>query len=277
MYISSVIPMDLKLHSGHYSSTRLIPNQKGNTLSSLLELTYYIMRGNTFYPYPCAGVSIATLLFERSPGSLLSRDSQGNDYVLKPGDFILKCTNSGIVYDETLFDSSLNIEGIQLLFRTSTSKHRSPPETYFIPKNLNKIIRKGSNKMKIIIDEESKKNLPDPLPLEILELHLYQDERFQIIPEASYVLFQIEGHLTLENGSNLQKISGPQSVIIHSNEKNNLNVKIEKYSHCILIKISKNHEMCARNNSICMPTEAELTNTITRYINGEMGFLSNIR
>lgn len=277
--LSSVFPMPLKFHTGHYSSTRITRNPVDDSFGSLLELTHYIMRGPTFPPYPCAGVSLFTYVLEQSPGSLRCRDSQGGDFTLQPGDLIGMNANCGIVYDECMSNSSIKVEAIQVLISQPATRKSSLAETFIVPQTSNKIIRKGSNRIRVIVGNYNKHYNDDEETNDfgLSEILLYETENILLNRNFKIILYQTTGELSISNGKGSRNLSGGEIMVISSTNDSSITLQPKGFSLCLVLTIPESTERVVRNNAMCMPTEDMLNDAIERYRSGRMGFLTSNR
>ncbi|SFB38347.1 hypothetical protein SAMN04515620_15825 [Collimonas sp. OK607] len=96
---------------------------------------HYEICGKTFAPHPHAGFSAVSYVLEDSLGALRSRDSLGNDLVVKPGELIWTQSGSGIIHDEAPETTGSRVHGVQFFVNVSGKHKHLEPEVFHLSQN----------------------------------------------------------------------------------------------------------------------------------------------
>ena len=83
----------------------------------------------TFEVHPHAGFSAATLVFEDTRGSMVSRDSIGNNAVFGAGDLHWTMAGRGILHTQRPNGPQAHIHALQIFVNLPAALKRLPPGT----------------------------------------------------------------------------------------------------------------------------------------------------
>jgi redox-sensitive bicupin YhaK (pirin superfamily) len=150
-------------------------------------------------PHPHIGLSTLTYLFK---GSIMHKDSLGNEVEIKPGQVNWMTAGSGIVHSERtpeyLRHSDKMLHGLQIWVALPKDKEEMAPEFYHIEENEMPVWESEGTLFKLIAGEAFGKKSPVPVfsPLYFLELktkgrqtvkigeHLYGESALYILEGA---------------------------------------------------------------------------------------------
>ncbi|QNK61575.1 pirin family protein [Pedobacter sp. PAMC26386] len=124
-------------------------------------------------PHPHIGLSTLTYLFK---GSIMHKDSLGNEVEIKPGQVNWMTAGSGIVHSERTPDylrhSDKMLHGLQIWVALPKDKEQMAPEFYHIEENEMPVWESEGTSFKLIAGEAFGKKSPVPVfsPLYFLEL-----------------------------------------------------------------------------------------------------------
>ena len=124
-------------------------------------------------PHPHIGLSTLTYLFK---GSIMHKDSLGNEVEIKPGQVNWMTAGSGIVHSERtpeyLRHSDKMLHGLQIWVALPKDKEEMAPEFYHIEENEMPVWESEGTAFKLIAGEAFGKKSPVPVfsPLYFLEL-----------------------------------------------------------------------------------------------------------
>lgn len=95
-----------------------------------LSIDVFRRHGASIPPHPHAGCAVATYLFPESTTSLRSRNAQGGDDTLDPGDLLWLEANCGTVHDDVPSDLCKTVRGVRLVVnRAGRHAHGAPEQT----------------------------------------------------------------------------------------------------------------------------------------------------
>ncbi|AMP99567.1 Pirin [Pedobacter cryoconitis] len=165
-------------------------------------------------PHPHIGLSTLTYLFE---GSIMHKDSLGNEVEIKPGQVNWMTAGSGIVHSERtpayLRHSDKMLHGLQIWVALPKDKEEMAPEFYHIEENEMPVWESGEVSFKLIAGEAFGKKSPVPVfsPLYFLELKTTTRQTVKI-GEYLYgesALYILEGAIESEGN-----VYGPKQILI---------------------------------------------------------------
>ncbi|MET4139724.1 pirin family protein [Pedobacter sp. UYP1] len=165
-------------------------------------------------PHPHIGLSTLTYLFE---GSIMHKDSLGNEVEIKPGQVNWMTAGSGIVHSERtpayLRHSDKMLHGLQIWVALPKDKEEMAPEFYHIEENEMPVWETGEVSFKLIAGEAFGKKSPVPVfsPLYFLELKTTTRQTVKI-GEYLYgesALYILEGAIESEGN-----VYGPKQILI---------------------------------------------------------------
>lgn len=165
-------------------------------------------------PHPHIGLSTLTYLFE---GSIMHKDSLGNEVEIKPGQVNWMTAGSGIVHSERtpayLRHSDKMLHGLQIWVALPKDKEEMAPEFYHIEENEMPVWKTGEVSFKLIAGEAFGKKSPVPVfsPLYFLELKTTTRQTVKI-GEYLYgesALYILEGAIESEGN-----VYGPKQILI---------------------------------------------------------------
>ncbi|MGC7486266.1 pirin-like C-terminal cupin domain-containing protein [Pandoraea pneumonica] len=95
-----------------------------------LSIDVFRRHGASIPPHPHAGCVVATYLFPESTTSLRSRNAQGGDDTLAPGDLLWLEANCGTVHDDVPLELCKIVRGVRLVVnRAGRHAHGAPEQT----------------------------------------------------------------------------------------------------------------------------------------------------
>ena len=165
-------------------------------------------------PHPHIGLSTLTYLFE---GSIMHKDSLGNEVEIKPGQVNWMTAGSGIVHSERtpeyLRHSDKMLHGLQIWVALPKDKEEMAPEFYHIEENEMPVWEFGDVSFKLIAGETFGHKSPVPVfsPLYLLELKTTTRQTVKI-GEFLYgesALYILEGAIESEGN-----VYGPKQILI---------------------------------------------------------------
>lgn len=165
-------------------------------------------------PHPHIGLSTLTYLFE---GSIMHKDSLGNEVEIKPGQVNWMTAGSGIVHSERtpgyLRHSDKMLDGLQIWVALPKDKEEMAPEFYHIEENEMPVWESGGVSFKLIAGEAFGQKSPVPVfsPLYFLELKTTTRKTVKI-GEFLYgesALYILEGAIESEGN-----VYGPKQILI---------------------------------------------------------------
>lgn len=165
-------------------------------------------------PHPHIGLSTLTYLFE---GSIMHKDSLGNEVEIKPGQVNWMTAGSGIVHSERtpayLRHSDKMLHGLQIWVALPKDKEEMAPEFYHIEENEMPVWKSGEVSFKLIAGGAFGKKSPVPVfsPLYFLELKttIRQTVKIGEYLYGESALYILEGAIESEGN-----VYGPKQILI---------------------------------------------------------------
>jgi redox-sensitive bicupin YhaK (pirin superfamily) len=129
-------------------------------------------------PHPHIGLSTLTYLFE---GSIMHRDTLGNEVEIKPGEVNWMTAGKGIVHSERtpeyLRDSVKSIHGLQIWVALPQKFEQMQPEFFHISENEIPTWKENGLKLKLIAGELSDKKSPVPVYSKLYMIEIKSSEQ----------------------------------------------------------------------------------------------------
>lgn len=150
-------------------------------------------------PHPHIGLSTLTFLME---GSIMHRDTIGNEVEIKPGAINWMTAGKGIVHSERtpeyLRDSPLNMHGLQIWVALPKELEQMEPEFSHIEKNQIPVWKEGNLEIKLVAGEAFGKKSPVPVYSKLYMLEIKSITK-QVVNIGEH-LFGESGLYILEGG-----------------------------------------------------------------------------
>lgn len=165
-------------------------------------------------PHPHIGLSTLTYLFK---GSIMHKDSLGNEVEIKPGQVNWMTAGSGIVHSERtpeyLRHSDKMLHGLQIWVALPKDKEEMAPEFYHIEEHELPVWESEGTSFKLIAGEAFGKKSPVPVfsPLYFLELKTTNPQTVKIGADlyGESALYILEGAIESEG-----HVYGPKQILI---------------------------------------------------------------
>jgi redox-sensitive bicupin YhaK (pirin superfamily) len=116
-----------EIQRGEGFRSRKLTSACGVELDPFLSFEHFHMRDPTFAPHPHAGLAAVTYLFERSEGSLLSRESSGETRRIGPGAVRVMEAARGMMHEESPLTRGRDCHGMQILVNLAAIDKRGAP------------------------------------------------------------------------------------------------------------------------------------------------------
>ncbi len=165
-------------------------------------------------PHPHIGLSTLTFLFE---GSIMHRDTLGNEVEIKPGAVNWMTAGKGIVHSERtpeyLRDSDKSMHGLQIWVALPKALEQMDPEFFHIEQAHIPTWREGNLQFKLIAGDAFGKKSPVPVYSKLFMIEIKSTEAQEVnIGEHLYGesgLYILEGDIESEN-----HVFGPKQMLV---------------------------------------------------------------
>ncbi|WP_419419821.1 pirin family protein [Legionella sp. D16C41] len=218
-----------------------------------------------FPSHPHRGFETITYLLQ---GKLLHEDNTGHQGLLKSGDVQWMTAGRGVIHSEMPAQTQGAFTGLQLwLNLPAVNKMSAPRYQEYTASQLPEEVHDNGVKIKVIAGK-TMQGTTSPIqgiatePL-FLDIQLPAQTSFTTVipPTHQTILFNLIGHISISDKS----VSQDQLAIL--SKGNNLNIKAEDASRCLLIAAKKLHEPIARLGPFVMNTQDEIRQAIEDFRN----------
>ena len=235
-------------------------------------------QGVNVKPHPHIGLSTLTYLFD---GSILHRDSLGNNLEIFPGDVNWMTAGSGIVHSEMPTEKGITdggvMHGFQIWVNLPSYKKMTPPRYQEIPRNEipEAISEDGLTTVKVIAGEALgvKAGIDTYTPIVFQDWELKPGAQvITTIPEDFNVgVYLFSG--SVQVGSKLKVVNNGQFAVLEKgvDVKFTIPESAKEGARFLLLGGTPNNEPVARSGPFVMNTEAELRQAYQDFRNGKMG------
>lgn len=207
--------------------------EEDHTTSSIVLLDEFWVSADPFPPHPHAGFAAVTYVFPDSQGSLRSRDSLGDDVVIRPGGLAWTHAGRGIIHHEVTETPGQELHGLQLFVNSSRAFKDSPASLAWIqPEQVPTWVDASGNVARYLVGEtETSASVIQPVePFLFLNLDLvaryelkvpFDGEGMLYLRDGAVKVTSAEGSIALRRGD-AQLLSGEGFLTLEPNRHANL-------------------------------------------------------
>ena len=248
----------------------------GDSVSPVIVLDDFRVKGRPFPPHPHAGFAAVTYVFEDSPGGLRSRDSLGNDVVTGPGGIVWTQTGSGLIHEELPADSNLELHGLQIFVNLSSKNRLAAPhmlrlEAHKVPEWRSE----DGDRVRVLVGLfKGMSSALVPLePFHFLDVELRREISFELQNAYNAVLYVVDGSVRVLADGRRQALSGGHAVAL-SGSGGPVSLAALHPTHLFVLSGPLIGEPLVVHGSFMMSTQSQIDAAISRFQSGKMGHLA---
>ena len=189
----------------------------GQAASPVLVLDDFRVRGHPFGPHPHAGFSAVTYVFEDSRSGLRSRDSLGNDVVVRPGGIVWTQAARGAMHDELPAERGRELHGLQIFINLSARNKLAAPQVLWLESSeVPEWRSRTGDRVRVAVG--SFENLSSPLvpaePFDLLDVDLRQEISFGLRDGRNALAYVVSGEVLVSAGVEQQKVTSQHALAL---------------------------------------------------------------
>jgi redox-sensitive bicupin YhaK (pirin superfamily) len=167
-------------------------------LDPFLGMDCFAMRVPRSPPHPHAGFCAVTYLFKDSEGGLVSRDSLGHSFVIRPGDLCWTTAGRGIVHEEVPETPDRAARGLQIFVNLPADRKRDTPSVSHVDRCDVPVVTWGDGRARVLVGQIGAVASPiaAPHPVTLLDVELDPGGQFEhaLPADESVTAWVLQGH-----------------------------------------------------------------------------------
>jgi len=273
LQFTSVITARSSSH-GSFSVKSVEIDRLGERASPVVLLDDFRLTGAPFGPHPHAGFSTITYVFEDSQGTLRSRDTLGNDIVMRAGGIVWSQTGSGMMHQELTADD-LELHGVQVFVNLSAANKFVHPEVFALRSSRVPEWRSDAgDRVRVVVG--SFEALSSPLvpaePFQLLDIALRREISLPVASSHNAVLYVRSGEVLVHADGREKSVGSEQAVAIYGGGLATL--RATRPAAVLVLSGAEIREPVETENGFIMNDRAQIKEALARFRAGEMGRLA---
>jgi redox-sensitive bicupin YhaK (pirin superfamily) len=264
--------------SGIFSVRHVEIDALGRRASPVALLDNFRVSGRPFGPHPHAGFSAITYVFEDSPGALRSRDSLGNDLVIRPGGIVWLQAGSGALHQEVPADATRALHGAQIYVNLSAKHKSAPPQTLWLqPNDVPEWRHDRGDRVRVVVG--SFDGIRSPLvpaePFNFLDVTLRQEISFNLPPGHNAIAYVLDGEIAVRGDDQEENVHNEQALALHSST-GHVTLAAVRPAHLLVLSGAEIQEPVLVQGPFIMNEPSQIEAALERYRAGGMGRLTAV-
>jgi redox-sensitive bicupin YhaK (pirin superfamily) len=269
-----------EIHRGAGFRSLKITTAPDAPLDPFVSFEHFHMVEPTFEPHPHAGLSAVTYLFERSEGSLLSRESSGVVCRIAPGAVRWMEAGRGIVHEESPLERGRDCHGVQILVNLAAAdKLGAPRALHLEPQQIPAPALHPRARVRVLCGEAGgvRSPLEPRSPVTLLDVSLAPGVSFMTVLAADHTAFVVALRGDGEVGLPGYAVPlGPDTAAAFSTGRGNVVARAGEAGLHVLIAGGRPFgEPVVFEGPFVMTSREEIAAAWARHAAGEMGRLSS--
>lgn len=256
-----------------------IVTEPGTSLDPFVSFEHFHMTEPTFEPHPHAGVSAVTYLFERSQGSLLSRESSGAVCPIDPGAIRWMEAGRGMIHEESPLERGRDCHGMQILVNLAAADKLGAPRVLHLePQQISGLALHPGARVRVLCGEAGGARSPlDPRsPVTLLDVLLAPGAalaRTFAVDQAVFIV-GLDGDGEVALPADVMRLGSDTAAAVSAGSGDVVVRAGEAGLHAFVAAGRPFGEPVVFEGPFVMTSSAEITAAWARHAAGEMGRLS---
>ena len=272
--ISSRVPVRTR-SDGSFSVKSVDLGALRQSVSPLLVVDDFRVRGQPFGPHPHAGFAAVTYVFEDSSASLRSRDSLGHDLVVGPGGMVWSHAGKGMLHEELPADLRQELHGLQFFVNLQARNKVSPAHVFqLLPHEVPVWTDEHGTRVRVVVGSFRDRLSPlvPPEPFTLLDVNLASDLPLESVDGYSYVVYVIEGSARVRADHASRNLVAGEAVAFQGTGSVTLSVRHK--AHLLILSGRRIDEPVVFRGPFAMNTQQQIADAFARFESGSMGHLA---
>ena len=259
-----------------FAARSLDLSQAAEAVSPILVVDDFRVRGRVFGPHPHAGFSAVTYVFEDSRVGLRSRDSLGNDVIVRPGGIVWTQAARGAMHEEVPAEPGRELHGLQVFVNLSAHNKLAAPQVLWL-ENSEVPEWRGEQGDRVRVAVGSFEHLSSPLvpaePFDLLDVELRSEIAFTLRPGRNALIYLVEGETLITADGMQQTLLGKHAVAI-SGTDTRVTLQAKTPAHLLYLSGTDLREPVYSHGPFVMNDRSQTDDAMARYRAGAMGHLT---
>ncbi len=220
--------------------------------------------------------SALTYGFEDSQGSARSRDSLGNDVVVRPGGIVWFQAGSGAIHHEVPAETGRELHGAQIFVKLSAKNKLIAPRTFWLDRNeVPEWHNDAGDRVRVVVG--SSEGVSSPLvpaePLDLLDVELRREISLGLQNAHHALVYVLTGGILVRADGRERYVAAEHALAL-SGSGGVVSLATSPDAHFLLLSGAEIGEPIVRDGPFIMNDQSQLEAAFARYSAGEMGYLA---
>ena len=261
-----------------FSAHSLDLGELGQAASPVLVLDDFRVRGHPFGPHPHAGFSAVTYVFEDSRSGVRSRDSLGNDIVVRPGGIVWTQAARGVMHDELPAERGRELHGLQIFVNLSARNKLAAPQVLWLENSeVPEWRSRTGDRVRVAVG--SFERLSSPLvpaePFDLLDMDLRREVAFDLRDGRNILVYVVDGEVLVTDGAEQRKVAGGHALALFG-AGSPVTFRAVQPAHFVALSGAEIREPVFAQGPFIMNDRSQVEEVIARYRAGQMGRLESL-
>ena len=270
------IPISVREIGENFSARSLDLARDGEATSPVIVVDDFRVRGHVFGPHPHAGFSAVTYVFEDSPVGLRSRDSLGNDIIVRPGGIVWTQAARGAMHEEVPAHPGRELHGLQVFVNLSARNKLAAPQVLWLENSEVPEWRNDSgDRVRVAVGSFS--HVSSPLvpaePFNLLDVELRSEISFVLADGWNALFYALAGAVIICAGDTNREIAAGRAVAL-SAAAGHIALTAVQPARLVILAGAALHEPVFVDGPFIMNDRQQAKAAFARYRNGAMGRLA---
>jgi len=259
-----------------FSVASLNLQQLRERASPVMVLDNFRVSGQPFGPHPHAGFSAVTYVLEESPAALRSRDSLGNDIIMRPGGIVWTQAGSGMLHHELPAEPGRELQGLQVFVNLSSKNKQVTPQVLRLDRD-EMVDWHGTGGEHVRVVVGSYQGVSSPLipaePFTWLDVQLQREVSFELPEGHNALVYVLSGSVQARIAGDMETVASEQALALHGNG-GKVVLQSSRPAHFLMLSGAQiNEPVVSLGTGFMMSSRLELESATARYHAGKMGHL----
>ena len=251
---------------------------EGAAMSPFVMVDHFHMWQPTFDVHPHAGMSAVTLVFEDTRGSMVSRDSIGNNATFGAGDLHWTLAGRGMLHTQIPVESA-HIHALQIFVNLPASLKQLPPDSFHIARDRMPIIEtEEGTRVRVVAGDFQDRSSPTraPCPILMLDVQLEKPGASIEVPlprEWNAWVHVVQGSVVVGGGTELL---ADQALCASADGSGGIvGLRAGEGAHCVVLAAERVDEPVISHGPFVFESEASLHAAVRDFRAGKFGSVAS--
>jgi redox-sensitive bicupin YhaK (pirin superfamily) len=251
----------------------------GAAMSPFVMVDHFHMWQPTFDVHPHAGFSAVTLVFEDTKGSMLSRDSIGNNATFGAGDLHWTMAGRGILHTQLPAESA-HVHALQIFVNLPASLKHLPPDSFHVGCDKMPVVETVEGaRVRVVAGDFQGRTSPTraPRPILMLDARLEKPNASIDVPlpgEWNAWVHVVQGGVVVDGGAKL--LAGQAICASADGSGGIIGLRGSEGAHCVVLASERIDEPVIARGPFVFESEASLDEAVRDFRAGKFGSVASL-